>query len=84
MGTFIDIHLDHDRLDAETSRKLVPACPVDIFALDGERVVVRPEQVDECILCRLCLEIAPPGAVAIYKLYSGEVLAAESAETPAE
>jgi NAD-dependent dihydropyrimidine dehydrogenase PreA subunit len=28
------------------------------------------ENVDECVLCRLCLEAAPPGAVHVRKLYA--------------
>jgi NAD-dependent dihydropyrimidine dehydrogenase PreA subunit len=43
---------------------------VDIFKIEGEEVVVRPEQEDECTLCELCLDAAPRGALTIRKLYS--------------
>ena len=32
------------------------------------------ENLDECILCGLCLEAAPPGAVTVKKLYDGSAL----------
>ncbi len=30
-----------------------------------------PENLDECVLCELCLDAAPPGAVRVVKLYDG-------------
>ena len=29
------------------------------------------ENLDECILCNLCVEAAPPGGVVVKKLYDG-------------
>lgn len=61
--------------DGELARKLVEVCPVNIFATapDGSAVVVE-ENLDECVLCELCVQAAPPGAVTVTKLYSGETL----------
>jgi NAD-dependent dihydropyrimidine dehydrogenase PreA subunit len=59
---------------ADGVTSLVELCPVNIFALRGNRVVVRDEQQDECTLCRLCLMVAPPNTIHIRKLYSDEVL----------
>jgi NAD-dependent dihydropyrimidine dehydrogenase PreA subunit len=43
---------------------------VDIYRdADGRAEVVR-ENVDECVLCRLCIEASPPGAVHVRKLYA--------------
>ncbi|MFN2616191.1 MAG: ferredoxin family protein [Thermoleophilaceae bacterium] len=71
-GVFIDVELsDETRSDAELATKLEEACPVDIFAArDGRTEIVR-ENLDECVLCELCVRAAPPGAVRVVKLYDG-------------
>jgi NAD-dependent dihydropyrimidine dehydrogenase PreA subunit len=71
-GVFIDVDLsDEARADAELARRLEEACPVDIFAAgDGGTEIVR-ENLDECVLCELCVNAAPPGAVRVVKLYDG-------------
>ncbi len=74
MGIFIEIAVDADALDAATSKAVVSVCPVDIFALDGDRVIVRADQEDECTLCRLCLERAPAETIRIRKTYTDDVL----------
>ena len=56
--------------DPELAKKLAEVCPVDIFELDGEgRVRVVEENEDECVLCDLCVQAAPPGQVRVVKLY---------------
>jgi NAD-dependent dihydropyrimidine dehydrogenase PreA subunit len=70
-GTFIAVELD-DAIarDPEVAARLEAACPVDIFARDdaGAAQVVAAN-LDECILCRLCLDAAPAGTVRVRKLY---------------
>jgi len=74
-GTFIDVEIDDSiRDDAELARKLEEVCPVDIFIAAGGKVEAVPENLDECVLCELCIEAAPPGAVRIKKLYDGTEL----------
>jgi NAD-dependent dihydropyrimidine dehydrogenase PreA subunit len=77
-GTFIDVTVDPSAAaDDELARKLVDVCPVDIFAVGpegGVRIVT--EHLDECVLCELCINAAPPGSVTVHKLYSGETLPA--------
>lgn len=69
-GIFIDVEVaDNVRGDAQLAKKLAEACPVDIFAATGQGVDVVEENLDECILCGLCVEAAPPGAVRVVKLY---------------
>jgi NAD-dependent dihydropyrimidine dehydrogenase PreA subunit len=60
--------------DAELARKLAEVCPVDIFEATGDGVKIVEDNVDECVLCALCVEEAPAGGVKIVKLYSDEVL----------
>jgi len=68
-GIFIDVEVsDEIRGDAEVAKKLEEACPVDIFKAAGGVEIVE-ENLDECILCGLCLEAAPKGTVRVTKLY---------------
>jgi NAD-dependent dihydropyrimidine dehydrogenase PreA subunit len=61
--------------DVELAKKLVEVCPVNIFATDeAGRVTIVEENLDECVLCGLCVEAAAPGQVRVHKLYSGETL----------
>jgi NAD-dependent dihydropyrimidine dehydrogenase PreA subunit len=72
---FIDVEVDGSVAgDAELARKLEEVCPVDIFKASDSGVEVVEENLDECVLCRLCIEAAPPGAVAVRKLYDGAEL----------
>ena len=74
-GTFIDVELAPEAADdPELARKLEEVCPVDIFkATDAGTEVVR-ENLEECVLCELCREAAPPGTVVVKKLYYGTEL----------
>jgi NAD-dependent dihydropyrimidine dehydrogenase PreA subunit len=69
-GIFIDVEVaDEVRGDAELAKKLEEACPVDIYAVSEGGVEVVERNLDECILCGLCVEAAPPGGVRVVKLY---------------
>jgi NAD-dependent dihydropyrimidine dehydrogenase PreA subunit len=68
---FIDVQVDPEvAADAALARKLVEVCPVNIFAQakDGTLRLVE-ENLDECVLCDLCVQAAPPGTVRVIKLY---------------
>ena len=74
-GTFIGVEVDDSIVgDAAIASKLQEACPVDIFAGASGRVEIVHENLDECILCGLCVEAAPPGKVRVLKLYDGTAL----------
>ena len=74
-GIFIDVQVsDEIRGDAEMAAKLEEVCPVDIYANDDGKVAVVRENLDECVLCNLCVEAAPPGGVVVKKLYDGTEL----------
>ena len=76
-GVFIDVDIDDSiRRDAETAKKLEEACPVDIYAAREEGVEVVEENLDECVLCELCIKAAPPGKLRVLKLYDGTALEA--------
>ena len=74
-GVFIAVEVDDSvATDPELAKKLEEVCPVDIFAASGSGVGVVEENLDECVLCGLCVEAAPPGAVVVKKLYDGSEL----------
>ncbi len=77
-GTFIGVEVeDSVASDPQLAAKLTEVCPVDIFAQheDGTLRIVE-ENLDECVLCELCITAAPQGSVIVQKLYSGESLPA--------
>jgi NAD-dependent dihydropyrimidine dehydrogenase PreA subunit len=72
---FIDVEIADDvRGDAELAQKLEDACPVDIYANRDRGVEVVEENLDECVLCELCVNAAPAGKVRVLKLYDGTAL----------
>ncbi len=73
-GLFIDIEVDSKVADdPEAAKKVVEVCPVDIFAQDEDmKFEVVEKNLDECVLCDLCVEAAPDGTVKIKKLYEKE------------
>ena len=73
---FIDVQVDASVAgDRELAAKLQEVCPVDIFRAGPGGVEIVAENLDECVLCRLCLDASPPGAVRVIKLYDdGAVL----------
>ena len=74
-GVFIDVQVDAGAAqDVELARKLEEVCPVDIFAATETGVEIVEANLDECVLCRLCLDAAPAGTVRVVKLYDGTEL----------
>jgi NAD-dependent dihydropyrimidine dehydrogenase PreA subunit len=74
-AVFIEVEVeDSIASDAELAKKLEEVCPVDIFADDDGHVAIVRSNLDECVLCELCLEAAPDGAIRIKKLYDGTEL----------
>jgi NAD-dependent dihydropyrimidine dehydrogenase PreA subunit len=75
---FIGVEVDDAvASDPGLSAKLAEVCPVDIFAQneDGTLRIVE-DNLDECVLCELCINAAPAGTVRVLKLYSGASLPA--------
>ena len=72
---FIEVDVDAAVAgDAELARKLEEVCPVDIFEATESGVRIAEGNLDECVLCRLCIEAAPAGTVHVRKLYDGTEL----------
>jgi NAD-dependent dihydropyrimidine dehydrogenase PreA subunit len=69
-GEFIDVRIDEKVAgDAEMAKKLAEICPVSIFEATAAGTRIDESNLDECVLCDLCLEAAPKGAIKIVKLY---------------
>ena len=77
-GIFIAVEVDDAvASDPEVTRKLAEACPVDIFdQSDSGSLEIVEQNLDECVLCRLCIDAAPQGAVKVIKLYDNEAVLA--------
>ena len=76
-AVFINVEVTPEAAaDSELAAKLAEVCPVDIFADRDGRVEIVQENLDECVLCELCINAAPAGTVKVIKLYSGETLPA--------
>ena len=79
-GIFIAVEVaDEAASDTALAAKLAEACPVDIFAqADGGTLELVERNLDECVLCGLCLDAAPDADLKIVKLYDGEALLARA------
>jgi NAD-dependent dihydropyrimidine dehydrogenase PreA subunit len=68
-GIFIGVEVDDAHANT-LAAKLTEVCPVDIFeqAESGALGFV-VDNLDECVLCGLCLDAAPPGVVQVFKVY---------------
>ncbi len=80
-GIFIAVEVeDSAASDAVLAAKLAEVCPVDIFAASDGRVEIVERNLDECVLCRLCLDAASGWGsdqpVKVFKLYDDGALLA--------
>ncbi len=76
-GIFIAVEVDDQAAaDAALAVKLSDACPVDIFAKadGGGGVTIVEKNLDECVLCGLCLTAAPEGTVTVLKRYDNDAV----------
>jgi NAD-dependent dihydropyrimidine dehydrogenase PreA subunit len=72
---FIEVEVDASvAADPALAAKLEEVCPVSIFKGTDSGVQIVEENLDECVLCKLCLEAAPAGTVHVRKLYDGTEL----------
>ena len=71
MSLFIAVEVTPEiAADPVMAARLTEVCPVDIYAQDGAgRLLIVEPNLDECVLCRLCIDAAPPGTVHVRKLY---------------
>jgi NAD-dependent dihydropyrimidine dehydrogenase PreA subunit len=76
---FIAVEVDDPAAsDPGMAAKLEEVCPVDIFRATDHGVEIVEENLDECVLCELCINAAPAGTIRVIKLYSGRTLPASA------
>ena len=73
-GIFINVEVDDAvASDVALAAKLTEVCPVDIFTATDAGLTLVEENLDECVLCNLCVEAVASagseGGVRIVKLY---------------
>lgn len=77
-GIFIAVEVDDAfAADAELALRLSDACPVDIFAQADSGVSIVEKNLDECVLCGLCLAAAggrDSNPVSVIKLYDNDAV----------
>jgi len=75
-GLFIAVEVeDAAAADAELAARLTEVCPVDIYGQqEGGGLRIVEENLDECVLCGLCLDASPVGVVSVIKLYDDGAL----------
>jgi NAD-dependent dihydropyrimidine dehydrogenase PreA subunit len=72
---FIGVEVDASvAQDPELAKKLEEVCPVDIFKAGPQGLEIVEENLDECVLCELCMNAAPPGTVKVIKRYDGDAV----------
>jgi hypothetical protein len=74
---FIGVEVDDGVAgDPAVAAKLAETCPVDIYADAAGRVEIVDANLDECILCDMCVAVSPPDTVVVHRLYDAEAVSA--------
>ena len=59
----VKITLDYEKCEGADCAECVDVCPIEVLIIDGVNIVIR--DVDECILCEVCMGVCPNGAVKV-------------------
>lgn len=70
MGLFVEFEIDQGKFpDVKAKERCARSCPVDIYTVEGGDLKLVSENEDECILCDLCVQNSPAGAVRYVRTY---------------
>ena len=74
-GVFIDVEVDESVAERPRARREARGgLPGRHLRRRGRHGRIVEENLDECVLCDLCVEAAPEGTVRVMKLYDGSEL----------
>ncbi len=62
-GECMSVIIDYDKCTGAECAECVNACPMEVFEIQGDKVVVAHE--DECTFCMVCEDVCPTGAVKV-------------------
>lgn len=68
MGLFITVKLNSEKCPSDC-KICAEVCSMKILAPGQNKIEVNPVEEDECILCDMCIERCPKGAIEIVKNY---------------
>ena len=71
---FIDVEVDESAKRRRARRQARGSLPRRHLRDDRRGVAIVEQNLDECVLCSLCIEAAPAGTVHVRKLYDGTEL----------
>lgn len=69
MGTFVSVIIEREKCTGNKCKICVELCPVSIFKIEENLIIIETENEDECTFCNLCIEECPQGAIKIKKEY---------------
>ncbi|WP_409199522.1 4Fe-4S binding protein [Methanobrevibacter sp. DSM 116169] len=55
--------IDHDKCQGPSCAECVDTCPMGIFVIEGDKIVVENEEI--CSLCEICMDVCPNDAIKI-------------------
>ncbi|HTX60867.1 MAG TPA: 4Fe-4S dicluster domain-containing protein [Methanobacterium sp.] len=55
--------IDKEKCEGADCAECADVCPMEIFIIDGEKIVIRHEE--DCSLCEVCMDVCPNEAVKV-------------------
>ncbi len=59
----MSVVIDYNKCEGVDCSGCVDACPVDVFTVENDKIVVVKE--DECTMCMMCEDLCPADAVKV-------------------
>jgi len=57
------VEVDHDNCDNVNCGECVDVCPMMIFSLEGDKIVIQNEE--DCIICEVCTDVCPNQCITV-------------------
>lgn len=59
----MSVVIDYDKCKGPECAECVNTCPVEVFEIQDDKVVVAKES--DCTLCMVCVDVCPTGAITV-------------------